>query len=44
MSTHDLNLLAAGAAVGAYAVLIVWMVIAFWDDLRPVRQPAETED
>jgi hypothetical protein len=44
VSTHDLNLLAAGAATGAYVVLLVWMVIAFWDDLRPVRTPAQTED
>ncbi|WP_399559047.1 hypothetical protein OIA45_49095 (plasmid) [Streptomyces chartreusis] len=37
MRTHDLNLIALGAATGAYVVLLVWMVIAFWDDIRPRR-------
>jgi hypothetical protein len=47
MSAHDLNLLALGAAAGAYVVLLVWMLIAFRDDLRPVRPariPVQSDD
>lgn len=40
MSGHDLNLLALGACLGGYAVLLVVLLIAFWDDLRP----AQSED
>ena len=43
MSTHDLNLLVIGWATGAYVVLVIWSVIAFWDDLRtliPARKKA----
>jgi hypothetical protein len=46
MSAHDLNLIAMGAAGGAYFVLVVWAVIAFWDDLRPqrARVPVQPND
>lgn len=49
MSAHDLNLIAMGAATGAYFELVVLMVIAFWDDLIPRRQepapvPVQPED
>lgn len=46
MNSHDLNLIAMGAAVGAYVVLLVWVVIAFWDDIRPrrARVPVQPKD
>ena len=47
MDSHDLNLLGIGAAAGAYIVLLVWMLIAFREDLRPVRPariPVQPED
>lgn len=43
MSAHDLNLIALGAATGAYAVLFVCMVLAFWDDIRPRRTPVPVQ-
>ncbi len=43
MSAHDLNLLALGAGLGVYAVLLVCMVLAFWDDIRPRRTPVPVQ-
>ncbi|MCX4886082.1 hypothetical protein [Streptomyces sp. NBC_00847] len=43
MNAHDLNLLALGAGLGAYAVLLVWMVLVFWEDIRPRRTPVPVQ-
>lgn len=44
MTDRELNLLAAGVATGAYLVLIIWTLIAFWDDLWPTRIPVRSKD